>query len=95
MVLWLGIHARLLQLLVRKFTKLVVFLYLIASFVWSSMELPLIMLGGGAFCNGQTIHASQTDRVSDHVLIKILDFSHITRLSNMTRLIQKALVLQL
>jgi hypothetical protein len=42
--------------------------------------MQLIMLGGGAFCNGQKIHASQTDRVRDHVLIKIkiLDFSHIT-----------------
>lgn len=29
----------------------------------------LILLGGGAFCNGQNIHVSQTDKVSCQILV--------------------------
>jgi hypothetical protein len=58
------------------------------------MVLQLIMLGGGAFCNGQKIHASQTDRVRDHVLIKIkiLDFhtSHLELLLNSASILAEA-----
>jgi hypothetical protein len=56
--------------------------------------MQLIMLGGGAFCNGQKIHASQTDRVRDHVLIKIkiLDFhtSHLELLLNLASILAEA-----
>ena len=27
------------------------------------------MIGGGAFCNGQKIHVSETNLVSDHLLM--------------------------
>lgn len=60
----------------------------INHFVYLWIGLLLIVSGGGAFCNGQKIHASQTDRVSDHIFIKIFKFIHSTKLPNMCRLTQ-------
>jgi hypothetical protein len=75
-VLWLGTHAHFLQLPVRNFCVNLEFSLFncLSHFVHLWMKLPSIMTGGGAFCNGQKIHASPTAQVSDHVLIKIFNF---------------------